>query len=126
MSFGVKMTVEDLLAGVAGDATLRDLFALSDQRMKALDAARALERSRREPVAAAVARVLATEDGRILLQAMIDMTFRAHVDVVGLGLPSDLALQQLVAENARKEFVAQLIRLAREGAGQPAERKQEG
>ena len=110
----LDVTVKDLLAGIGGDATMRDLFSMTDDRLKAIKAQRDMEAAKRLPVAAAIARVLATDDGKVLFQAMLDMTFRGHVDVVGLGLPSDVALQQLVAENARKEFVVQLVKLARE------------
>lgn len=110
----LDVTVKDLLAGVGGDATMRDLFSMTDDRLKAIKAQRDMEAAKRLPVAAAIARVLETDDGKIMFQAMLDMTFRGHVDVVGLGLPSDVALQQLVAENARKEFVVQLVKLARE------------
>jgi hypothetical protein len=115
----LDVTVKDLLAGIGGDATMRDLFSMTDDRLKAIKAQRDMEAAKRLPVAAAIARVLATDDGKVLFQAMLDMTFRGHVDVVGLGLPSDVALQQLVAENARKEFVVQLVKLAREAV--PAE-----
>lgn len=110
----LDVTVKDLLAGIGGDATMRDLFSMTDDRLKAIKAQRDMEAAKRLPVAAAIARVLATDDGKVMFQAMLDMTFRGHVDVVGLGLPSDVALQQLVAENARKEFVVQLVKLARE------------
>ena len=110
----LDVTVKDLLSGIGGDATMRDLFSMTDDRLKAIKAQRNMEAAKRLPVAAAIARVLETDDGKIMFQAMLDMTFRGHVDVVGLGLPSDVALQQLVAENARKEFVVQLVKLARE------------
>lgn len=111
----VDVNIKDLMAGIGGDATLRDLFALTDDRVKALAQARQIADAKRMPVAAAVARVLASDDGKTLFQALIDMTFRSHVDVAGMGLPSDVALQQLIAENARKELVVQLVKLAREG-----------
>lgn len=118
----IDVTLRDLMTGIGGDATIRDLFNVTDDRLKALKTQREMQAARRLPVAHAVARVLASEDGQTLFQAMLDMTFRGHVDVVGLGLPSDVALQQLIAENARKEFVIQLIKLAREAtAGDPPE-----
>ena len=116
----VDVSIRDLMAGISGDATMRDLFAMSDDRLKAIKARRELEQGRRAPVCQAIARVLASDDGKTLFEALLDLTFRGHVDVVGLGLPSDVALQQLVAENARKELVVQLVKLAREGAGDPA------
>lgn len=114
----IDVSISDLMAGLGGDATLRDLFSLTDDRVKALNMARQLKDARRKPVAAAVARVLASDDGKVLFQALLDMTFRSHADVAGMGLPSDIALQQLVAENARKELVVQLVKLAREGVAE--------
>jgi hypothetical protein len=110
----IDVSIRDLMAGIGGDATMRDLFAMTDDRVKAVQQQREVEAAKRMPVALAVARVLASDDGKVMFQAMLDMTFRGHVDVVGLGLPSDVALQQLIAENARKEFVVQLVKLARE------------
>jgi hypothetical protein len=112
----IDVTLRDLISGAGGDATMRDLFGLTDARLKALKARREMDAARRQPVAAAIARVLASDDGRVMFDALLDMTFRGHVDVVGLGLPSDVALQQLIAENARKELVVQLVKLAREAA----------
>jgi hypothetical protein len=114
----IDVNIRDLMAGIAGDATMRDLFGATEDSIKALKQRRDLEEARRMPVAMAVARVLASDDGKVMFQAMLDMTFRGHVDVVGMGLPSDVALQQLIAENARKEFVVQLIKLAREATAE--------
>ena len=111
----INVDIANLMAGLGADATIKDLFNVTDDRLKALKQRREIEEAKRLPVAAAIARVLATDDGKVMFQAMLDLTFRSHVDVVGLGLPSDLALQQLIAENARREFVVQLVKLAREG-----------
>jgi hypothetical protein len=113
----IDVTIRDLMAGIGGDATLRDVFNMTDERIRAMRSAREIEQARRAPVCAAIARVLASDDGKVLFKALIDLTFNGHVDVVGMGLPSDVALQQLIAENARKELVVQLVKLAREGAG---------
>ena len=107
----INVDIRDLMAGIGGDATMRDLFGTTEDRIKALKAQREIEAAKRKPIAMAIARVLASDDGKVMFQAMLDMTFRSHVDVVGLGLSSDVALQQLVAENARREFVVQLVKL---------------
>jgi hypothetical protein len=114
----INVDIRDLMAGIGGDATMRDLFGQTEDRIKALKQQREIEAAKRLPVCNAIARVLASDDGRVMFQAMLDMTFRGHVDVVGLGLPSDVALQQLIAENARKEFVVQLVKLAREATAE--------
>lgn len=114
----IEVNIRDLMAGIGGDATIKDLFNMTEDRVKALKMQREIEGAKRQPVTAAIARVLATDDGKVMFQAMLDMTFRSHVDVVGLGLPSDMALQQLIAENARKEFVVQLLKLAREATAE--------
>ena len=113
----IDVKIEDLVGGIGRDKTLGDLFGMTDDRMKAMQARRDIDQARRAPVCAAIARVLDTDDGKVLFEALMDLTFRGHVDVVGLGLPSDMALQNLLAENARKELVVQLLKLAREGRG---------
>jgi len=49
----IDVSISDLMAGLGGDATLRDLFSLTDDRVKALNMARQLKDARRKPVAAA-------------------------------------------------------------------------
>lgn len=117
MNFNIA-DFSDILAGVGDDATMKDMFNLTDGRLQAIKARRQLGEAKRATVAAAAARVFATPDGRMLLEAMLDMTFRRHVHVAGLGLSSDVAMQAMIDDNAQKEFVWQLVKLAREGMGE--------